>query len=273
GRATEVSAEPPQQVTPVDTPRPAKLGPHAMLDNRFPVSYEQSVPEGVRVLTQYFSALSRRDLRGMADLLHFPFGTFEGTEPVVIENADQFVKSTPASMNISTNPERYSSRDGYTKPGCYDVFAGMEVINCDSVHAGLAMSYNRYDDNGKKLLRCEGIYCVSNNDGKWAIQLMSTIFTPADMIHVTFPDTIEAAKRVRINHDLAYQVSDRSVDRGTPQLGKRLSSSGGSGTGAIWQAGPAGTIMDHYKIKGVKTRLSVTENTEESLNRQFTPSA
>jgi hypothetical protein len=274
GRATEASAEPPQQVTPaVDTARPNGLGAHAMLDNRFPVSYEHSVPEGVRVITQYFSALSRRDLRGMADLLHFPFGTFEGTEPVVVESADQFMTNTPASMNVSTNPERYSNHDGYMKPGCYDVFAGIEVINSDSVHAGLAMTYNRYDSNGKKLLRCQGVYCVSNNDGKWAIQLMSTIFTPADMIHVTFTDTIEAAKRVRINHDLAYQVSDRSVDRGTPQLGKRLTSSGGSGTGAIWQAGPAGTIMDHYKVKGIKSRLVVSDVTEESLAKQFMPSA
>src|SRR5262249_31146584 len=189
------------------------------------------------------------------------------------ETADQFMTNTPASMNISTNPERYSNHDGYMKTGSYDVLNGLEVINFDPVHAGLAMTYSRYGSDGKKLLRCQGIYCVSNNDGKWGIQLMSTIFTPADMLNVTFPDTIEAAKRVRINHDLAYQVSDRSVDRGTPQLGKRLTSSGGSGTGAIWQAGPAGTILDHYKVKGVKTRLAVSEVTEASLTQQFTPSA
>src|SRR5262249_55002299 len=187
------------------------------------------------------------------------------------ETADQFMTNTPASMNISTNPERYSNHDGYMKTGSYDVFGGIEVINCDSVHAGLAMTYNRYDSNGKKLLRCQGIYCVSNNDGKWAIQLMSTIFTPADMIHVTFPDTIEAAKRVRINHDLAYQVSDRSVDRGTPQLGKRLGSSGGSGTGAIWQAGPAGTIIEHYKEESVQNPLPLTDAPEERFTPHFTP--
>src|SRR5262245_17879117 len=90
GRAT--AGEPPQ-ASAQDIEAPAGLGPHAMLDNRFPVSYEQSVPEGVRVVTQFFTALSKRDLRGMAQSLHFPFGTFEGTEPVVIETVDQFMSS------------------------------------------------------------------------------------------------------------------------------------------------------------------------------------
>jgi len=56
----------------------------------------------------------------------------------------------------------------------------------------------------KKLLRCQGIYTATNNDGKWGIQLMSTISTPADMMNVVYNDTIEAAKRLRENHDLAF---------------------------------------------------------------------
>jgi len=60
----------------------ARLGPYALLDARFPMTYKTSVPEGVKVMTAYFAALSERDLKGMAETLHFPFASYEGTDPV-----------------------------------------------------------------------------------------------------------------------------------------------------------------------------------------------
>src|SRR5271165_1320413 len=51
---------------------PKGLGPRAMVDNRFPVTYATSVPQGVSLVTQYFVALSERNPKGIADLLHFP---------------------------------------------------------------------------------------------------------------------------------------------------------------------------------------------------------
>lgn len=253
-----------------DPQAPAGLGPRGMVDNRFPLTYATSVPEGVRVLMQYFTALSRRDLKGMADLLHFPFVSIEGTEPVVVSTPDQLLAHAPASMNMSQNPERYTDHDGYLKPGAYDVFDGLEVLNCDPVLAGFAMRYNRYGSDGKKLHRCEGVYSVTNNDGKWAIQMISTIFTPAHMTGVVFTDTIEAAKRCRIDHDLAYQVSDRSVDAPTSQLGTTAAVANTGGQ--PWTLGPDGRAMEQFKVKGIKTRLRVTEVTPESRAR-IRPSA
>ncbi len=253
-----------------DPEAPAGLGPRAMVDNRFPLTYETSVPEGVRVLMQYFAALSRRDLKAMADVLHFPFVSIEGTEPVVVETPEQLLAHAPASLNMSENPERYSDHDGYLKPGAYDVFGALEVLNCDPVLAGFAMSYSRYSGDGKKLLRCDGVYSVTNNDGKWAIQMMSTIFTPAQMTGVTFTDTIEAAKRCRIDHDLAYQVSDRSVDAPTSQLGTTAAVANTSGQ--PWTLGPNGRAMDQFRVKSIKTRLRVSQVTEESRAR-IRPSA
>src|SRR5579871_6836526 len=245
-----------------DPEAPKGLGPHAMLDNRFPVTYDTSVPEGVRVLTQYFVALSQRDLKGIADLLHFPFATFEGTEAVIVQTPADLFAHAPASLNITENPERYTDHDGYLKPGCYDVFDGLEVLNFDPVLVGMSMRYNRYDSQGKKLLRCEGVYSITNNDGKWAIQMMSTIFTPAHMTGVTFTDTIEAAKRCRIDHDLAYQVSDRSVDAPTSQLGTTAAVANTGGQ--PWTLGPAGRAMEQFKVKGIKTRLRVAEVTADT---------
>src|SRR5215469_8395587 len=256
------SAEP----APVQDPKaPTGLGARAMVDNRFALTYETSVPQGVRVLMQYFAALSRRDLKAIVELVHFPFVSIEGTEPVVVDTPEKLLAHAPASLNMTESPERYSDHDGYLKPGAYDVFDGLEVLNCDPVLAGFAMRYNRYGSDGKKLLRCEGVYSVTNNDGKWAIQMMSTIFTPAQMTGVIFNDTIEAAKRCRIDHDLAYQVSDRSVDAPTSQFGTTAAVANTGGQ--PWTLGPDGRAMEQFKLKGIKTRLRVTQVTSENRPR------
>jgi hypothetical protein len=157
-----------------------------MLDNRYPATFAESVPKGVEVLMGYFTAFNQRDLKGMAEYLHFPFASFEGTDPVLVNTPDEFMAKTPASMNMNPNPERFTDHDGYMKAGSYDVFRGLEVLAMDPVVVAIAMSYDRYGSDGKKMLRCEGVYSVTNNDGR-CIELMSTIFTPADMIGLEFP--------------------------------------------------------------------------------------
>src|SRR5574340_878040 len=109
---------------------------------------------------------------------------------------------------MSEQPERFTDHDSYLQPGCYDVLDGIEIFNSNPVTVNLAMNYNRFSSGGHKLLRCQGIYCVTNNDGKWAIQAMSTIFTPANMIHVQYHDSAAAARRLRQDHCLAYMNND-----------------------------------------------------------------
>jgi hypothetical protein len=92
------------QAANTDPQTPATLGPHAMLDGRFPITYEESIPEGVRVLTAHFKALNQRDVRAIADTLHFPFGTVEGTTPMKIDTAQDFIAHAPASLNMSLTP-------------------------------------------------------------------------------------------------------------------------------------------------------------------------
>jgi hypothetical protein len=258
GSASALGQPAPQQGAVEDPQAPKGLAPLGMLDYRFPMSYETSVPAGVRVLTQYFAALSRRDLKGMAETLHFPFASFEGTEPVVVQTADELMAHAPASMNMTENPERYTDHDGYLKPGCYDAFDSLEVIDSDPISAAMSLVYYRYEKGGKKVLRCQGIYTVTNNDGKWGIQLISTIFTPADMMNVVYNDTIEAAKRLRIDHDLSFQVCDKTVDH-SQQLGHSASVT--NGTVQVFYQREKN--MDPYRVKGVKSRLQVSENTPE----------
>jgi hypothetical protein len=238
-----------------EVPRPPKLGPRAMLDNRFPVTFA-GVPKATEVMIGYFTALGQRDLRGMAEYLHFPFGSFEGIDPVEVKTPEAFFRTPPPSMSMNTHPKRFTASDSYMKEGSYDVFRGIEVIASEPVNVVFAMSYDRYDDRGKRLLRCEGVYSVTNNDGRWAIQLMSTIFTPNDLIGIAYPDAIAASVRSRIDHDLAYQVQDIRYDH-PPQEGARAGIGSGSGGAPFWM-GPEGKIMESYGIKGVKSRLRMS---------------
>ncbi|MGH9562901.1 MAG: twin-arginine translocation signal domain-containing protein, partial [Terracidiphilus sp.] len=162
------AAQQPQSAEPNLQP-PAGMSPRGIPDLRFPICYQDSVPAAVRVMTDYFAALGQRDLKGMAEMLHFPFGTFERTDVIVVQSLDELLAHAPASMNMIDHPERFTAHDGYLQPGSYDVLDGIEVFNSNPVAVNLSLKYNRFASDGHKLLRCQGIYCVTNNDGKWAI--------------------------------------------------------------------------------------------------------
>src|SRR5580704_4247011 len=59
-----------------ELPRPAGIRPAGMLDARFPVYYETSVAVAMPLLTKYFAAMSRHDMREVAATLHFPYATY-----------------------------------------------------------------------------------------------------------------------------------------------------------------------------------------------------
>src|SRR5580658_10321192 len=73
-----------------ELPKPAGLRPNAQLDARFPVYYKTPVGESFRLLTDYFAAFASRDVQGVASLMHFPYATFEGIEPIVYQTAQDF---------------------------------------------------------------------------------------------------------------------------------------------------------------------------------------
>jgi hypothetical protein len=259
-----------QQVNPANLKPPAGMSPRGIPDLRFPMCYKDSVPAAVRVMTEYFAALGHRDLRGMAEMLHFPFGTFERTDAVVVQTPDELMAHAPASMNMSDHPERFTDHDGYLQPGAYDVLDGIEIFNSNPVAVNLSLNYNRFSAEGHKLLRCQGIYCVTNNDGKWAIQAMSTIFTPGQMIHVEYGDSAAAARRLRQNHCLAYMNNDEQAVWGPiRQLGVNLSVSGG---GPTWELAPQGDYkaLRAIRVAGVKSRLTATNYTQEMLDSVHT---
>jgi hypothetical protein len=261
---------------------PAQLRPNAIPDARFPMNFEAPIPEAVRALMHYFASLCRRDPGGIADSLHFPFASFERTAPIIVEKREDLLRNTPPSINTSEHPERFSDHDGYLEPGCYDTFEGLEVLNASAICVNLSLSYNRYDRTGHHLLRCDGVYCITNNNGRWAIQAMSTIFTPALALDIEYRDTIDKARRLRFDHCLAYMVNDEEAVWGPiRQYGVNVGagaavnprsapssardSTNFSGGGVLWRDAPVGKAMEFFRTEGVMSRLSVTHVTPESL--------
>jgi hypothetical protein len=260
GQAPISSRPPPASA---DDPKPPPgLGAHGVVDQRFPLAYHEPVTQACRVMMDHLTALSRRDLKGIAETLHFPFGSFEGLDLVVVDTPTALMAKPPASLNPTNNPKRHSDNDGYMKAGSYDVFNGLEVLVTHPVNCLVALTYDRYGPDGKRLLRCEGIYAVTNNDGRWAIQLASTIFTPNDMIGTVFESTLIAAKQLRIDHTLSADTGDDSYDKSIVRLGKTANVSGG----ASWTAQMLGPekVMAAYRVKGVTNRLQVREITKDT---------
>jgi hypothetical protein len=247
-----------------DPQRPAGLRPGAELDCRFSVSFEKSVPESMRLVTEYFGALNRRDHQGLAKTFHYPYVSYEGIDTVIVDSADHFLSSPPASVNVSGKGETK------IRANSYDILDSIELLLYGPCGVGLALNYSRYRADGHKLFGVYGIYGITNNDGKWGIEYMSTIFRPADQLHLTYD---AEAFSLRSVHD-TYRVHDLGRKyNNSEQVRKSMLATGkwgsvGIGAGSNGSAVPAreGRPMDPYKIKGVKSRLHVHETTQEEID-------
>ena len=247
------AAQQPQESEAVDPQAPPTLRPKAEVDGRFTVSHKESVPRSLRLISEYFAALSQRDLGSMADLMHYPFMTHEGPEAMLIETKDQLLAAPPLSMNVT------GKGDSKIKPGAYDILDSIQVHIYSPVGAGLTMQYSRFDPTGEKLLECHGMYGITNNDGKWGIEWASTIFKPANQVQrddwYNFPIANYAMHESHRDHVMARRYTDNVELRRTvfdPYPHGSLSL-GGSGTNSA--NARAGKPMDDYKIVGVKNRL------------------
>jgi hypothetical protein len=259
GRAAGAQAAQPAPAPEVKEPeKPASLKPDAELDGRFPVMYEASVPEAMRLATQYMAALNRRDLDGLSRLFHYPFVTYEGIDTVVVNSREELMSNPPPSLNTT------GKGANKIRPNSYDILDDIQLLVYTPVGAGVALRFSRFDANGKRLQAVHGIYGITNNDGKWGIEYMSTIFRPADQVHLKY-DADEFAERsihdTYRDHNLGrkYNGLNRnytSID--LPNPGKW----GGVTIGSYsfnHVGRPGQSTMDSYKVKGVKSRLRVSD--------------
>ena len=255
-----------------DFPKPEGLRTGAQLDSRFPVSFATPVSEGMRLMVEYFTALSQRNVAAIARTLHFPFAIYEDIEPIVIQSAAEFVATPPPSLNPRQAGRAASCR------GSYDLLEGINVHLYCPVGAAFSLSFTRYTPDGYKLLVCDGVYSVTNNDGRWAIQLASTIVREADFIGVTYPDAEAAATRAEQNYLAAFGygneaiLNDPKTSRGTyeppfPAGTRTASVNFGYGPRERSRDARENHPMSGWKTTGVKSRLAVATRSEETANR------
>jgi hypothetical protein len=240
--------------------KPETISPIGQLDARYPVTYEVAVPEAFRVITQWFAGVARRDPRAMAQSMHFPFAIYEDIDPVVVDSAGQFLAAPPASLNFTGRGATQ------VQPGSYDILDTMQVHTWSPVAVGLSLQFDRFTHDGHKLAHCHGIYAITNNDGKWGLELASTIYTPVDEIGVEYKDAEEWALRRGEDWMLGYNLRDQSVLNSTRRPRKSASI---AVYGPRDRAGNAraGNPMAGYEWKGVKSRLRVHQSTAEEIAR------
>jgi hypothetical protein len=270
--AAGAQARPAPPPGPDDFAKPAGLRPGGQLDSRFPVSFATPVSEGFRLITEYFTALSQRDVQGVARTLHFPFAIYEDIEPIVVQSAAEFAATPPPSLNATGSGKSKILR------GSYDLLESINVHLYCPVGAAFSLSFTRYTPDGQKLLVCDGVYSVTNNDGHWGIQLASTIIREVDFIGISYPDAENATTRAEQNYLGAFGygneaiLNDPTTSRGTYEppfpIGTRTASVNfGYGPRERARDAREGHPMSGWKVKGVKSRLTVNTRRAETQNR------
>jgi hypothetical protein len=248
--------------------KPRGLLPGATLDSRFPASFATSVPEGLRLVMEFYTAMSQRDVEGMAKTLHYPFAIYEHIEPLIVNSAEEFVRNPPPSLN--------STGKGYStlNPGSYDLLQSVNVHLYCPVGGVFSLSFRRYTADGQKLLDSDGFYSVTNNDGRWGIQLISTIVAERGYEDLKYPDAGESARIAEQGYLAAFGyrdeklLDDLSKGRGTyePRLPvgtKTASVNFGYGPRERTLNAKSGDPMAGWITKGVKSRLVVKDITAD----------
>jgi hypothetical protein len=146
------------------------------------VSFATTVSQGLRLVVEYFTAQSQRDLAGIAKTLHFPFAIYEEIEPTVVASERDLLANPPPTLNATGKGKSRVAK------GSYDLLESVNVHLYCPVGGVFSVSFTRYTADGNKLLDCDGIFSVTNNDGRWAIQLVSTMFHERGFESNLYPD-------------------------------------------------------------------------------------
>jgi hypothetical protein len=266
-----------------EAPPPDGWRDGAMIDGRFPVAFEESVPEAMRVIMAYFTAISRRNLRAIADQLHFPFALYEGVEASVFETREAFLATPPKQFDFSGEMTAKGHGGLSVMKGSYDLLSDLQLHTFNPINVGLSLSFTRHAPWGEKLETCDGIFAVTNNDGRWAIQLGSTIFTPAFQEGAPYRDAVEANLRHGRDWMMGWSHSDAELLASRrPSPGRQASVSGGAKVrdtdpvggpmaGNFLSAARTRRPMSIYGTQGVRSRLSVRDIATGEQAQAHTP--
>lgn len=230
------------------------------------MAFAEPVTEGLRLVIAFFTALNQRDVQAMADTLHFPFAIYEDIEPLVYQSRADFISNPPPTLNASGR--------GFTRiaEDSYDLLENVNIHLYCPVGGVYSLDYARYNAQGHKLFDCQGVYSVTNNDGRWAIQLISTLWHEAGYEDNEYPDA-EMTDRIagqgylsQFGYGNEDVLNDRSTGRGSYEqelpVGTRTASvSFGYGPRGRSQDARNNDPMRGWVVSGVTSRLNVGEVT------------
>ena len=141
-------------------------------------------------------------------------------------------------------------------PGAYDILDFIQVHIYSPVGAGLTLEYSRFAPNGTKIFSCHGLYGVTNNDGKWGIEWVSTIFKPANQVgrDQSYNDPIlnTALHESHRDHVMARRYND------LPELRQSVFDPfphGSLSLGPSVVRDATGKARQEYRTEGVTSRL------------------
>jgi hypothetical protein len=253
--------------------KPANLKAGAQLDSRFPVSFATCVSQGLRLIVEYFTALNQRDLNALAKTLHYPFAIFEEIEPIVVNSERELLATPPPTLNGTGKGKSRIAK------GSYDLLESVNVHLYCPVGGVFSLSFARYTADGNKLLDCDGIYSVTNNDGRWAIQLASTMFHERGFENDKYPDAEETHRIGSQGYLAAFGYRDEALlndlnkGRGSyeaelPYGTKRASVNFAYGPRERSRDAREGNPMKGWRTAGVKSRLQLSEITAQTRQRE-----
>ncbi|MFC1533506.1 hypothetical protein ACFL7M_09110 [Thermodesulfobacteriota bacterium] len=156
------------------------------LDYRFTEMYRDSIPEATMVMIQWFEAFCKRDLKGMGELMNYPYFSVEENRMIQIESPEDLIANPPTSLDVTKVDD-----------DTYDMLDCLETRIYRPAEVGFSLSFSRYQADGIKCLQGEDFYSIfKDDDGIWKLRRGSTIRKSPDQFDSVSNETIEAARRI-----------------------------------------------------------------------------
>ncbi len=171
------------------------------LDYRHPGMYAASVPEGTKVLVEWFKAFCQRDPERMSELMLFPYVHAEENTLTTVTDRESLLDNPPPFFDVRS-----------VKTGFYDTLGSLEIPVFRPAEVGFLVDFDRYNADGAKLLHGEAFFCAQKiGTGKWGLRRSSTMLKSADEDRTVHTEAIEASRRILHLYMYSYGVKDQDL--------------------------------------------------------------
>ena len=257
-------------------PRPSNLRAGAQLDSRFPVSFADA---GLAKACGSSRSISPRSASGISRRSR---GRCTSRSRSTRTSSRSSSRARPTSSS-NPPPTLNGTGKGRTKDQCAarTTCSRASTSTCIARSAGPSRCRSRLHAGRSQAARLRRHLLVTNNDGRWAIQLASTIVHEVDFLGVAYPDAEAADIRGNQNYLAAFgygneaALNDPKSSRGSYEVPLPVGTRDGERQLRLRprersRDAREGRPTTGWRTKGVQSRLNVSTVTEESRNRAIT---